>query len=343
VDKTIRCRSPLRISFAGGGSDVTPFPQKFGGAVMSTAIDRYAYVMVKKTNTKKLKIISHDYGLLRSFEKISEIKKDRKTILIRAAFEELGFDPCGVEVTISVDSPPGSGLGSSSALSVSLLGALGEFYGKSFTRYEIAKKAYELERIRAGIKGGYQDQYASAFGGFNFIEFSNIVTVNSLRIPQEIQNELMASIILCNTGTNRLSSNILQEQIGKIQQDDTEILNKIKQLKEYAVKFKTELLKGNIEELGKMLNEQWLLKKQINKKVTNVMIDDLYKSAMKAGAIGGKILGAGGGGHIIFIADPAKKQSVVKSLVKRNVNIVKFNFDIRGLQIWKVQKNQVLY
>jgi len=342
VEKIIRSRSPLRISFAGGGSDVPPFPEKVGGAVISTTIDRYAYVTVRKTNNRSLKIVSQDYGLLKNFEKISDLKKNYKTSLIGAAFEELEIIPKGIEVIIHVDSPPGSGLGSSSALAVCLIGALSKFYGKSFSTHKIAEKAFELERIKAGIKGGYQDQYASSFGGFNFIKFSKKVTVNPLRLTQPLQNELLASLILCNTRTRRLSAKILKNQISLMETNDKKTLERIKKIKQQAIKLKEMFHKGDLSKISNLINEQWKLKKQINKNVTNKKIDRLHKVAMKAGASGGKLLGAGGGGHMLFITDPDKKQDVVKALKKEKVDIVKFNFDRHGLQTWQLKHNRVI-
>ncbi|MCV0393727.1 MAG: hypothetical protein K5790_10635 [Nitrosopumilus sp.] len=339
----VRSRSPLRISFAGGGSDVPPYPEKYGGAVISTSIDRYAYVSIKKNNESTLKIISQNYGLFKNLEKISDLKKYPNTSLISAAFDVLDITPKNIEVNINVDSPPGSGLGSSSALSVSLIGALSNYYGISLSTYEVAESAFELERIKAGIKGGYQDQYASSFGGFNFIEFSKTVTVNSLKLSQEVQNELLASLILCNTCTNRLSGNILKNHINLLKNNDQETFQKISKLKDEASVLKEMLLKGNISKIGDLINEQWNLKKQINKKVTNKKIDKLYNIALKAGATGGKLLGAGGGGHMLFIVDPSKKYQVVNALQKEKIDIVKFNFDSNGLQTWKIKNEKVIY
>ena len=339
----VRSRSPLRISFAGGGSDIPPFPEKYGGSVISTSIDRYAYVTIKKNSENKLKIISQNYGLLKNFEKISDLKKSPNTSLISAAFEVLKIVPKQIEVNINVDSPPGSGLGSSSALSVSLVGALSAYYGKSLPTYEIAEKAFELERIKVGIKGGYQDQYASSFGGFNFIEFSKSVTVNPLKLPQEIQNELLASLILINTHSNRLSGTILKNQINLLKKDDQDMLHKTTKLKNESVYLKEMLLKGDISKISEIINEQWKLKKQINKKVTNKKIDRLYYIALKAGATGGKLLGAGGGGHMLFIADPEQKLQVINALQKEGGEIIKFNFDSKGLQTWKLDNKKVIY
>lgn len=341
MDEIIRSRAPLRISFAGGGTDVPPYPELYGGAVISTTIDRYAYVTLKKNLTKGLRVISQDYNLLEKFESISELKIDGKTSLVKAAVLQAGLKNKNLDIIIHVDSPPGSGLGSSSAVAVALIGALSRYSREHLSTYDIAEHAIHLEREMVGIKGGYQDQYASSFGGFNFIEFKNNVTVNPLRLKPEVLNELLASLVLLDTGKTRLSGHIIEKQIQQYEKKDESTMQHLSIIKQLVFDLKDSLLKGNIEKIGKMLDEYWKHKKRISKSISNPHIDMIYELAKKNGALGGKILGAGGGGHMLFLADPDKRDKLVKTIEKM-AKVVKFNFDYIGLQTWTLHDGIVV-
>lgn len=343
MEKIFRSRAPLRISFAGGGTDVPPYPELYGGAVISTTIDRYAYVTLKKNLQKGLRVISQDYNLLEKFESISDLKIDGKMGLVKAALIQAGLKKENLDIIIHVDSPPGSGLGSSSAVAVCLIGCIANYMNENYSTYEIAERAIKLERELVGIKGGYQDQYASAFGGFNFIEFKKTVTVNPLRLRSEILHELLASLILLDTGKTRLSGNILGKQIQKYKDKDTSTLQHLEVIKQLVYDVKESLLKGNITEIGKMLNTYWEHKKRIEKGVSNPQIDKIYDMLKKAGVLGGKILGAGGGGHMLFLCDPDKRYEAIHAISKTSTNVVKFNFDKAGIQTWALHDQKVVY
>jgi len=341
MEKIYRSRAPLRISFAGGGTDVPPYPELFGGAVISTTIDRYAYVTIKKNNQKGIRIISQDYNLLEKLGTVSNLKFKGKTSLIKTALAHAGLRKENIDVIIHSDSPPGSGLGSSSALAVSLIGCIARYRGKNYSTNTFAKQAIELERNLVGIKGGLQDQFASAYGGFNFIEFGKTVKVYPIKLKKSIRHELLASLILVNTGTVRLSGKILEKQIERYRQREHSTLHHLKVIKKLAYDVRKSLEKGEITKIGKMMNNYWEHKKQLVNNITTKKIDEIYNLGMKNGALGGKILGAGGGGHMMFLCDPDKRHKIVKAINKTNAKIVNFNFDISGLQTWVIQNKRV--
>jgi D-glycero-alpha-D-manno-heptose-7-phosphate kinase len=333
----------LRISFAGGGTDVPPYPELYGGAVISTTIDRYAYVTLKPNPKKGIRIISQDFNLFEEFKKISDMKIDGKTNLIKAAVAQAGLGNENLDIVVHVDSPPGSGLGSSSALSAALIGCLSRYLNEHLTSYEIAERAVELERKWLNIKGGYQDQYASTFGGFNLIEFGKSVIVNPLRLRPEVLQELLASMILVDTGKTRLSGNILEHQINKYEKKDPKTLDHLDVIKKLVYTIKDDLLKGNIPEVGHALDIHWNHKKEIDKKISNLRIERIYQKAKKIGIFGGKLLGAGGGGHMLFVCEPDRKHEVIKAIEKMNIEVIRFNFDNDGLRTWVVEDHKVVY
>jgi len=222
---SIRSRAPLRISFGGGGTDVSPYPETEGGAVLSTTIDQYAYCNLSLIDNKTIEVVSQDYNILEIFNNISDLQYNGRLDLIKAGLKTLGLDERGFRITLFADAPPGSGLGSSSAITVALVGCLYQNNNRSLPSYEIAEIAYKIERFELGIKGGMQDQYASSFGGFNFIEFKkDSVIVNPLRLRNEITNELLASTLLCDTGIRRLSGDIINKQIESFNKKDADVI-----------------------------------------------------------------------------------------------------------------------
>jgi len=339
--KIFRSRSPLRISFAGGGTDVPPYPLLFGGAVVSTTIDRYSYVTIKKNEQKGIRIISQDYDILEKLNSVSNFKISGKTAMIKAALIQAGIKNENIDLIIHSDSAPGSGLGSSSALAVSLVGCISKYLKRDYSKTCYAKLATTLERELVGIPGGLQDQYASTFGGMNFIEFGKNVSITPLNLKKHIMNELLSSLIIINTGKTRLSGNILNKQISKYEKQHSSTLKHLKIIKNLAYDVRDFLKNGEIYKLGKTMNVYWEHKKQLESTITNLQIDSLYKKIMNAGALGGKILGAGGGGHMMFLCEPDKKHNIIKTINKINVEIIKFNFDSSGLQMWTVQNGRV--
>ncbi len=336
-------KTPLRISFAGGGTDVPPYPKLHGGAVISTTIDWYAYVSVTPRKDGKIAIRSLDFDMVSTLDSIAEARYDEKLDFAKAVVRAMGRPTEGIDICVSCDAPPGSGLGSSSALIVGVVGALKHFLDQTMTSYEIAELAYKIEREELGIKGGMQDQYAATFGGINFIEFkADHVVVNPLRLRPEILNELSTHLVLCDTGKTRLSSRILSRQIKSYESGDPQVMKGLEGLKRLAGEIKDTLLRGQVDRLGPLLEEDWELKKQLDIKISNSYLDRISKIAKASGAAGGKILGAGGGGYFLFYCDPQKRPGLEKALTRAGCQLERFSFEPTGLQTWKVGETGVV-
>jgi D-glycero-alpha-D-manno-heptose-7-phosphate kinase len=339
----IRAKAPLRVSFAGGGTDVPPFPQTEGGCVLSATINKFAFGTLCPRDNGQIRIQSLDFGLTVECDVQTELAYDGKLDLAKAAIRNLGGQSCsGFDLFLHSDVPPGSGLGSSSTLMVAVVGLLKDFKGLSLTDYEIAELAYTLERRELGIKGGLQDQYSATFGGFNFIEFrDDHVIVNPLRISQDTVNELEHNLLLCFTGTTRLSGSIIDDQTERYQRNEQGTVDGLRSQKQLAVEMKTALLHGKLDDFGDLLNTAWDYKKKMSPKISSPTIDDLYCEARKAGALGGKIMGAGGGGFMLFYCRFEKKHSVAERLKQMGASISEVGFENHGLQTWRINSSQL--
>ncbi len=340
---TIRSKAPLRISFAGGGTDVSPYFEQFGGAVLSTTIDKYAYANISPRDDDIINVSSLDYDVVAKYKCDQHFVYDGELDLVKAVIKNVRdsygadgpLDRRGMEVFIHSDAPPGSGLGSSSTMVVALIGAFQRYLNLPLTNYDVARLAYKAEREDLGIKGGLQDQYAATFGGFNFIEFyQSSVVVNPLRVHPEYLNELQYSLLLCYTGKTRLSAHILDRQIDSVVKKDSAVVEALHQSKNIAVGMKNALLQGRIDDFGALLHEAWLHKRKLDSHISNSEIDDLYETARRHGAIGGKILGAGGGGYLLVYCDFRKKHIVAEKLEECGGQMVEFGFDFAGVQTW---------
>jgi len=337
----IRAKAPLRISFAGGGTDISPYPQKEGGCVIAATINKYAYGSLRPTENNQINIKSLDFDTFLNYKVDEELVYDGKLDLIKAAIIKFeGNKSKGFDLFLHSDAPPGSGLGSSSTMMVALVGLLKEFKKIPLTDYEIANLAYVIERKDLGIKGGMQDQYAATFGGFNYIEFlKDRVIVNPLRISQDVVNELEHNLILCYTGKTRVSDNIIDDQVNRYKRGKDECLAGMKRLKEITVEMKNALLRRKLSKFGELLYEAWENKKKMSTKISNFQIDKMYEMAIKNGAIGGKVTGAGGGGYMLFYCPFEKKHQVANVLRKMGGIITEFGFEFNGLQTWRVKED----
>lgn len=335
----IRSKAPLRISFGGGGTDVVPYPEERGGAVLNSTIEKYTYSTLIARGDSTIKIKSLDYDTLVKYNVDDKIEYDGKLDLVKVTTRVMKINQ-GYELLLHSDVPPGSGLGSSSAMVVGLIGAFKHWLRLPLTNYEIAELAYRIEREELGIKGGKQDQYAATFGGFNFVEFvGNTTIVNPLHIDQYTLNELGYRLILCYTGKTRLSAGIIDDQISGYINRKEDIVRALDETKSLAIKMKNALLLGQLDELGSLLHEAWCNKKKFSSKITNPRIDELYEAARQAGAIGGKLLGAGGGGYLLLFCEFDKKQVVTEGVQRLGGQVVDFSFDFRGLQTWEVNRS----
>jgi D-glycero-alpha-D-manno-heptose-7-phosphate kinase len=334
----IRAKAPLRISFAGGGTDVPPYPEREGGCVLNATIDNFAWGSLKSRADDKIEIESVDLGISLSYTVNSEMAFDGQLDLAKAAILRLGAkNSHGFDVFLHTDAPPGSGLGSSSALMVGLVGLVKEFTNLPLTEYEIAHLAYVIERQDLGIKGGLQDQYASSFGGFNFIEFEkDRVIVNPLRISREVVNELEHNLLLCYTGSTRRSDHIIEDQTRRYEQNEDKTVSALREQKQLALDMKNALLQHRLNDFGSLLHGAWESKKNLSPKISNSVIDEMYEEARKNGALGGKMTGAGGGGYMLFYCLFEKKHKVAAALRKLGAVATEFGFDYHGLQTWRV-------
>jgi len=328
----------LRISFGGGGTDVSPYPEEKGGAILSTTIDKYAYCTLVERKDDSINVKSLDYDVVTKYHVNDEVKYDGKLDLVKAAIKVLEVKN-GFNLFLHSDAPPGSGLGTSSALVVALVGAFKQWLKLPLTDYGIAELAYHIEREEAGIKGGKQDQYAATFGGFNFIEFLGKTTVvNPLRIKRDTLNELEYRLMLCYTGETRLSAGIIEDQVSSYIQKKDDVILALEETKSLASNMKNALLLGKLNEFGLLLHEAWCCKKRFSAKMTEPRIDELYEVARQNGAIGGKLLGAGGGGYLLLLCEFDKWHIVAERLEGMGGKIVNFTFDLRGMQSWEVNE-----
>jgi len=337
----IRAKVPLRISFAGGGTDVKQFLEQEGGCVLNATIGRYVWGTLCSRADGLINIESGDLGYIVNYDTQTDPVYDGKLDLVKAGIQSLGGQKsAGFDLFLHSEAPPGSGLGSSSTLMVCLVGLMKEFLNLPMTDYETARAAYRIEREELQIKGGLQDQYAATFGGFNFMEFGkDRVIVNPLRIRQEIINELEHNLLLCYTGTTRMSDGIIKDQVGRYEQRVQDTILGLRRQKELAVEMKNALLQRRLNDFGDLLDEAWQSKKKLSPKISNPKIDEMYESARKAGAIGGKVTGAGGGGYMLFYCRFECKHRVAEALRKMGGIPTGFAFDFNGLQTWRVDGN----
>ena len=338
TERLIRARAPLRISFAGGGTDVAPFPEVEGGAVLSATINRFAFGTLRPRTDRQVTVESLDYGLSVEFGIDDPVAFDGSLDLAKAAIRRLldrQYD--GFDLFLHANAPPGSGLGASSAMVVALVGLLQESYRLALTDYEIAEIAYQIEREDLGIKGGLQDFYAATFGGFNFIEFTgDRVVVNPLRIHPDTINELEHNLLLVYTGRTRLSDHIIDDQMRRYSAGETDSLEGLRLQRSLAKDMKDALLRRRHEEFGTLLGEAWLAKRRLSPKIATPEIDEAYAAALANGALGGKVTGAGGGGYMVFYCQFDRRHLVAEELIKMGFTVTEVSFEANGLKTWRL-------
>ncbi len=338
-----RSRAPLRLGLAGGGTDVSPYSDQYGGAILNATIDAYAYASIEPLDNGNIEFAALDKQISKIYPALSIPDSDRKLPLHMGVYQYIAREyltkPVSFRLSTYVDAPPGSGLGSSSTLVVAMLGAFVEWLNLALGEYDIARLAYQIERIDLNMSGGKQDQYAATFGGVNFMEFfsNEKVIVNPLRIRSEYLREMESCLLLYNTKTSRLSSTIIDEQRKNVERKKNTAVEAMHKLKEQAVRMKEVLLQGKIGEIGEILNFGWHYKKEMASGISNPMIEQMYAAAMKAGAIGGKVSGAGGGGFMMFYCPGNTRFEVIKTLEPFGGKPKKFNFTKSGLSTWTSQ------
>lgn len=338
----IRSKAPLRLGLAGGGSDVSPYCDIYGGLVLNATINLYAYCTIEETNDNQITICSYDADVNKSYPLSSFLEIDGDASLIKGVYNrvvrDFNLQPQAFRITTYNDAPAGSGLGTSSTMVVCILKAFVEWKGLPLGDYEIAKLAYEIERKDLALSGGKQDQYAAAFGGFNFIEFmkDDIAIVNPLKIKRWIIDELEASMLLYFTGRSRSSAAIIDEQQKNTQQGNNDAIEAMHKIKQSAIDTKLALLKGDIKAFADILREAWENKKRMANNITNSVIQQAMDVAMRAGAKAGKVSGAGGGGFIMFVVEPTRKKEVEEALKQLDGFVMPFNFSDGGAHGWKI-------
>lgn len=332
----VRSKAPLRFSFAGGGTDVPPYPQERGGAVLSVTVNKYAYASLLLTDDDAITVHSLDYDIVAKYHSEADLAYNGELDLVKAAIRRMAVEKRGLQLFLHSDAPPGSGLGSSSSLVVALVGLFRHWLREPLTDYQIAELAYQIERVDLGIKGGMQDQYAAAFGGVNFIEFNDrAVIVNPLRVSPDYLNELEYNLLLCYTGCTRVSANIVARQTESFIAKREEVVRALDAQKEMAIQMKNALLQGHLDDFGQLLHEAWQTKKHLDPAITTPQIDEMYQVGRREGALGGKILGAGGGGYLLLYCPFDRKHVVAAALERLGGQVVDFGFEPRGLQTWE--------
>ena len=339
----IRTKAPLRLGLGGGGTDVEPYCSLHGGYVLNATIDLYAYCTIEQIKEEKVVFVATDRGEIETESLQFPLKYNGILDLHKAVYNRLIEEfnqskPLTLKVTTFSDAPAGSGLGSSSTLVVAMIKAYAEMLKLPLGEYDIAYLAYQIERIDLGLVGGKQDQYAATFGGFNFIEFyeKDRVIVNPLRIKNWIINELELSLILCYTGISRSSALVIENQVQNIKDKNEQAIQATHQLRKEALLLKESLLKADFFKIFEIFKTSWEAKKKLSSLISNSQIDKLYQVARDAGAYSGKITGAGGGGFIMFMVNPAKKVEIVNALTEQGGQVINFHFTKYGTQAWTV-------
>lgn len=336
----IRSKAPLRIGLAGGGSDVSPYSDIYGGAILNATISLYAYATIIPRNDGKIIFNSIDKNEYHEFEPTDHLPINGILNLHRGIYnrvvKEFSKKPLSFSLTTWVDAPAGSGLGTSSTLVVAILGAFAEWLKLPLGEYDLAKLAYDIERIDLGMAGGKQDQYAATFGGVNFMEFSanDMVIVNPLRIKDIYLNELSYNLVLFYTQTSRLSSKIIEAQSANVLNNNEKSIEAMHQLKKQSVMMKEALLRGNLNKIGEILDFGWTFKKQMADEISNPLLDEIYNTAKANGATGGKISGAGGGGFMIFYCPGDNRSRVIEALKPFGGEAKRYEFTTKGLTTW---------
>jgi D-glycero-alpha-D-manno-heptose-7-phosphate kinase len=343
----IRSKAPLRLGLAGGGTDVSPYSELFGGAVLNATIDQYAYCTIEETENGQIVLQANDLDQKMKYKSGLNLPVNGHLDLHKGVYNRIiqQFSikkPLSFKLTTSCDVPPGSGLGTSSTMVVAVLKAFTEWLNLPLGDYDMARMAYQIERIDLGLRGGKQDQYAATFGGFNFIEFydNDRVVVNPLRIKRWIIDELEVSMVLFYTGDSRSSDKIIREQQKNTLEGKKMPVEATHSIKKNSYIMKDLLLKGEILQFSKALGNDWENKKKMASSITTRNIDNIYNAAIKAGAYGGKVSGAGGGGFMIFTVDPVKKLNLLNALNQFSGKVLNFHFSDNGCQSWKINDNK---
>lgn len=335
-----RSKAPLRIGLAGGGTDVAPYCDRYGGAILNATLSLYAYATIEPLTVPVIEIHAPDRNEFFRTDLTESLSIEGELLLAKGAYNAIvtryGAVPSGFKLTTYVDAPAGSGLGTSSTLMVAIVGAFTEWLRLPLGEYDIANLAYQTERVDLAMAGGKQDQYAATFGGVNYMEFyeNDRVIVNPLRIKPHYLYELQHNLLLYYTATSRLSASIIEVQSRNVVENNEQSIEAMHQLKEQAAMMKEALLTGRIGAIGEILDYGFRFKKQMAKGISNDAMDSLYEQALRAGATGGKISGAGGGGFMMFYCPDNTRYAVREALHNAGGHFMNYTFVEEGLSSW---------
>ena len=342
--EAVRARAPLRLGLGGGGTDLSPYSDDFGGVVLNATIDRYAFAHIALRDDGRIVLRADDIGRLEELPLSLDFAIREGLVLHRAVYRHFmvhynGGEPLAMTVTTTNDVPAGSGLGASSALVVALIEAFAVMFDVPLGPYDVAQLAFDIERRQLGLLGGKQDQYAAAFGGLNFIEFLKGdagVIVNPLRMRRDYVNEFESSLVICFSGQSRESAGIIEQQVGGLKAMSDAMIHAMHGIKESAVAMKSMLLSGDFRAVADQLLEGWKQKKATASAVSNSNVDRLLDTAIEAGAWAGKVSGAGGGGFIMLLTDPANRYHVIETLNAAGGNASAVKLTFAGVEGWPV-------
>jgi D-glycero-alpha-D-manno-heptose-7-phosphate kinase len=343
VSTIFRARAPLRLGLAGGGTDVSPYCDIHGGYVLNSTIDRYAYAVIKVLDEPIIRFSATDQDT-EEIRAISEpLLLSGKMDLHKAVYncmikEYNGGQSIPLELSTFCDAPAGSGLGSSSTLVVVMIRAFAELLNLPLDDYAIAHLAFRIERVDCGMQGGRQDQYSATFGGFNFMEFygEERAVINPLRVKNWIVCELEASLVLFYTGRSRDSAKIIADQSANVKAGSQSAIEAMHGIKHEALVMKECLLRGDFDGIVDSLREGWESKKRSAETVSNAHIDEIYDATIKAGALAGKVSGAGGGGFMLFFVPTERRMNVIRTLTQFKGQASNCHFTKHGTQAWRI-------
>lgn len=337
----IRSKAPLRLGLAGGGTDVAPYCNEYGGHVLNTTINMYSYCTIEPSEDGKVEFYASDIKKHFVHDQSSCLPTEGDLLLHKGVYNRIVADyrngnPLSLKMTTYSDAPVGSGLGSSSTMVVALIKAYMEWLNLPLGEYDMAKLAYEIERNDIGLLGGKQDQYAATFGGFNFIEFyeNDRVIVNPLRVKNWIKNELQNSLLLYYTGTSRESAHVIDKQVRNLKDKNQISINSMHELKRNATIMKEAILMGDFDGLITCMQNSWKAKKNIESSISNSHIDQMYEYVMEHGGRAAKISGAGGGGFMMILCDPTRRFELIEALKKTDGMVMQVNFTEKGTESW---------
>jgi D-glycero-alpha-D-manno-heptose-7-phosphate kinase len=337
-----RSKAPLRIGLAGGGTDVSPYSDLYGGAILNATLSLFANATVEPITENKIILEAIDRNEEQQFDWNKELPIDGKLDLLKGVYnrvqKDYGIKEQGFRLSTYVDAPAGSGLGTSSTLVVAVIGAFTEMLRLPLGEYDMAHYAYDIERKDLKLAGGKQDQYAATFGGVNFMEFyaDDKVIVNPLRVKQQHLFELENNLLLYYTSTSRESADIIKKQSKNVTDKKEKSIEAMHQLKQQAQMMKEALLKGRLNDIGEILDFGFQQKRQMAEGISNPLLEEIYSAAKKNGATGGKISGAGGGGFMIFYCPGTTKFKVIKSLMTFGGEVKNYQFVEHGLRTWTI-------